>query len=344
MTRPRREGRGLRSLARSLGWAGVSLLAAPWLGDAPAAQVSVEAFGALYYTDDVALFSAARRLALREDPTQPVIESKGLGDDMVYEPALDVRRTARSSWGQTELSLEMQGFVYARNPAFNHGTGRLGLAHTFATRTTVQLFYYLAPDLFLGTNRDRRGAGLPPAAERVTTQFGSVHLEQQVGRAVNLRLLGRYGVREYNDAFAHRDTTFWTLGPHVEWQITPRWDLLVGYHYERGLADGRFQPQLQDDVSYVNHYLSMETTVRVLDRTSVGLGLHYERNIYTTSLAGDDRRGGYEDVYQVEVDVRRAMTDRFVLTAGVQRSERKASFEPSAFIDVNAYVGGEYRF
>ncbi|WP_447974655.1 hypothetical protein [Nitrospira sp. Kam-Ns4a] len=338
------DGAAARPL-RVLVWVGLAGAWGTWgMPAEAAAQVTVEAASAFYYTDDVSLFSAARRLALREDPTQPVIERKGQGDDMVYEPSLELRRVSQSSWGKTELSLEAQGFLFARHSAFNHGSGRLGVAQSVASGTTIRLFYFLVPDLFLGRNTDRRGGSRPLAAERLTTQFGSVHLEQQVGQTVNLRLLGRYGVRNYNEAFAQRDTTFWTLGPHLEWRITPRVDLLLGYHYERGLAAGRNRPQLNDDISYINHYVSMEVVARVLERTSVGLGLHYERNDFTSELAEDERRGSHENVYQVEVDLRQRITEGFVLTAGFQRSERKASFEPTAFIDVNLYVGGEYRF
>ena len=60
------------------------------------AQWSGEIRNNLFYTDDVGLFSATRRLSLQNDPTQPVVDRTGQGGDMVYEPSVDIRRTFES--------------------------------------------------------------------------------------------------------------------------------------------------------------------------------------------------------------------------------------------------------
>ena len=62
--------------------------------------------GTMHYTDDVALFSATRRLDLHGDPTQPALDSSliGKGSDMVSEPDLNVMRPVTSRWGRTEIS------------------------------------------------------------------------------------------------------------------------------------------------------------------------------------------------------------------------------------------------
>ena len=51
----------------------------------------------MFYTDDVGVFSATRRLTLDGDPTQPALDdrSTGQGSDAVFESMLDV---ARSFW------------------------------------------------------------------------------------------------------------------------------------------------------------------------------------------------------------------------------------------------------
>ena len=89
-----------------------------------AADWSVNAVGNLHYTDDVALFSATRRLNLHGDPTQPVLDSvlTGKGSDMVFEPDLNVAKSFASQWGRTEVSVRGQAFVYTINPRFNHGS------------------------------------------------------------------------------------------------------------------------------------------------------------------------------------------------------------------------------
>jgi hypothetical protein len=48
---------------------------------------------------------------------------------------------------------------------------------------------------------------------------------------------------------------------------------MLGYHYERGLADGRNEPKLRDDISYVNHYVSVELNIHLTDRTHSALDL-----------------------------------------------------------------------
>ena len=80
------------------------------------AQWSGEIQNNFFYTDDVGLFSATRRLSLQNDPTQPVVDRTGQGSDMVYEPSVDVRRAFESRWGRTELSAQAQGFIFAENP------------------------------------------------------------------------------------------------------------------------------------------------------------------------------------------------------------------------------------
>ncbi|OGW49052.1 MAG: hypothetical protein A2V62_02320 [Nitrospirae bacterium RBG_19FT_COMBO_58_9] len=64
-----------------------------------------------------------------------------------------------------------------------------------------------------------------------------------------LTLIGRYGLRFYNDAFAERDTKRWTVGPQVRYVVNSRMAVPLGYIYERGVADGRGNTQLNDDVS-----------------------------------------------------------------------------------------------
>jgi hypothetical protein len=81
---------------------------------------------------------------------------------------------------------------------------------------------------------------------------------------LSVRLLNRYGMRRYNEAFSERDINFWTIGPHMDWRVAPKVKLGFSYHYERGLAEGRKQPQFEDDTSYVNHYLSAADLFSIL--------------------------------------------------------------------------------
>lgn len=74
--------------------------------------------------------------------------------------------------------------------------------------------------------------------------------------------------------------------------MAPKVKLGLSYHYERGLAEGRTQPQFEDDTSYINHYLSGDVDVELTERFSLFTAVHFEHNIWTSGLAGlqDARR------------------------------------------------------
>jgi hypothetical protein len=99
--------------------------------------------------------------------------------------------------------------------------------------------------------------------------------------------------------------------------------MTVGYHYERGLAKGRHDPQFADDISYINHYVSTEWTARFSPQTPLKMAFHYESNIFTSDLVGDRRRGGAEEVYQVDVQWSHRLSDAWMASLGFQRSQRQ---------------------
>ena len=328
---------------RLLGLAGVLLLSAA----TPAmADWAVTAGGNLFYTDDVALFSATRRLNLHGDPTQPALDTAltGKGSDMVFDPDLRVSKSIASSWGKTALSVKAQGFIYALNPRFNQASVGLEALHSFTPDTAIRLRYYTTPDQLLGDNEGRRSGTHSIQEERVTSHIGSIRFEQRLSENLELRLLGRVGSRQYNEAFAQRDTTFWTIGPHTVWRAADRLKLFLGYHYERGLADGRNQPQFKDDTSYVNHYVSLGLEAELMERLAMELGLHFERNNWTSDIVGDERNGGHETIVQGEMMFLYQLTEQTRLTLGVQRSQRRQSFEEEIVHNTNVSVGANYRF
>ncbi|MGA6826365.1 hypothetical protein ACO9S2_02005 [Nitrospira sp. NS4] len=310
------------------------------------AEVTAEGRATLFYTDDVALFSATRRLSVHGDPTQPALDTSltGKGSDMVFEPDLIVSKLIASSWGKTTLSVKAQGFIFAVNPRFNQASVGLQALHSFTPDTAIRLRYYTAPDQLLGDNEERRSGTHSLQEERVTSHVGSIRFEQRLSENWELRILGRVGAREYNEAFAQRDTTFWTIGPHLDWRVAERLKLFLGYHYERGLADGRNQPQFEDDTSYVNHFVSLGLEAQLLDRLEMELGFHFERNNWTSAIEGDERHGAHETIVQGEMMFFYRLTDQARLTCAFQRSQRRQSFEQESVFNTNVSVGASYRF
>lgn len=190
-------GKGAAALLRGTA-VGVALLL---VATTAWAEWTVNTGGKLFYTDDVALFSATRRLNLHGDPTQPVVDTllTGNGSDMVFEPDLNVAKSFASRLGRTEVSFSGQAFVYAVNPSFTHGSVGIQALHGITPDTKVRVRFYSTPNMLMGINESKRTDSLDE--ERVTSHIGSVRLEQRLSDDWEVRLLARYGVRLYNEAF-----------------------------------------------------------------------------------------------------------------------------------------------
>ena len=316
--------------------------------------------GTLYYTDDVAIFSATRRLTLDADPTQPALDNRltGQGADGVFEPMVKVARAWDTAYGTSTFDVQGQGFVFFNQARYNQGTVQFQARQDFSPRTSLLFRYYLAPDLYLGDNvvrvpgLDAEGEGRNPggeepfelAAERVTSQIGSLRVQQQLTEGLNLRLLGRYGTRRYAEKFAQRDLDLWTLGPHLEWRIAEPVKLVLGYHYERGTAVGQALPELADDVSYNNNYASTELEIELPEELTFIAALHYERNRWTSGIEADERYGSIETVWQGEAILMWRMTEASKLYGGVQHSSRSENISTVTIPNTNVALGIQVRF
>jgi hypothetical protein len=306
----------------------------------------------LFYTDDVALFSATRRLTRHQDPTQPALDSKlaDQGDDVVYEPMAQVSKTFDLMGRNTELLVRGQGFIFIDNSRFNHGSLGVQATHELTSSTNLKLGYFFGPDLFLGKNEVREpeeGGDQPPRFkdEEFTTNYWVVAMSQQLPGThdITVGLLGRYGIRKYNKAFDERNTKFWTIGTHLEWALTHKVGFALGYHYERGLADGRHQPELKDDISYYNHFATGELEFELTEQLGLEFGVHYEFNGWTTGIEGDERKGQHENLVQGDMVTRYQITKAFQMTAGLQGAYRKESFE-DGLKNYNLWVGAKMVF
>ncbi len=307
---------------------------------------SLEAGGALIYTDDAGLYSATRRLGREADPTLPAIDVKltDQGSDVVFVPVVDITRSLTNNLGQLDLNVEGEGLIFTENPEFTHGTLRLQATQALSSTTRLQARFIYAPNQFLGNNEERQSGQELVMAEKLTSYIWSTRLSHDVTPDLSVHLLGRYGLRRYNEAFSERNMDFWTIGPHVEWRVAPKIKLGLSYHYERGLAEGRTQPQFEDDTSYVNHYLSGDVDVELTERLSLFTAVHFEHNIWTSGLVGDERNGAHENIYAGELALAYRLTDSIQGFGLVQRSSRKESFESSAFENTAVGIGLSAKF
>ena len=306
----------------------------------------------IYYTDDAALFSATRRLARLQDPTQPVIDSKltNQGNDVVFEPVVNIAKSFSLMGRQTQIGVTGQGFVFTDKTQFTHGSLGVQAKHNLTPSTSFIFRYFFGPDLFLGKNEVRPlddSGGDPPQLkdENVTTNYWAGGIAQNIPGVDDARLIlyGRYGLRKYDKPFSERDTRFWTIGTHIEWPLAQKIGLALGYHYERGLADGRNQPELKDDISYYNHFVTGELEYKITQHLGLEMALHYEYNGWTTGIEGDERKGQHENVIQGDIAVRYQVNQAFQMTAGFQGAHRKESFE-EGLKNLNTWLGAKLAF
>lgn len=310
------------------------------------AEWSVSGSGTIFYTDDVALFSATRRSSIDGDPSQPVLDvtRTGLGSDMVFEPGFLVSKSITTGLGRTVFSIKPQGFIFAVNPEWSQASVAIEALHAFNPNTAVRLRYFAAPDQLLGNGESHPHDEESFTNERVTSHVGYIRLEQRLSDHWELRFQGRVGKRLYNDAFARRNTTFWTVGPHIFWRVKEHLRLFAGYHYERGLASGRHDFEPEEDNSYVHHFFAAGLDAELMPHLELELDFHYERNNWTSGLPDDERNGQHENIYQGTARLLYQLTDQTALTLTVQRANRGVNAFQTIDHNTNVGVGVIHRF
>lgn len=311
---------------------------------AQAGEWSASTEAKVLYTDNVSELSATRRMALSEDPSQPTIVPLKNPRDVVWEPSLDVRRVSETAFGPTEFSMKAAGFIYTDHSIFNHGNYRLQVKQALTPDTSLLLRYRYVPNLFLGPNVERRTGTRLLDEERVTSHVWRTQLEHRFHQQWMATLVGRYGLRFFNEAFAERDTKFWTIGPQVTFDAAAWLSLTVAYLFERGVADGRGDVQVRDDVSYRQHFLSVSSTLVLGQGFSLDLGYAYRRKDFTSELAGDSSRGVVDTTHVGSAELRYRISSDASVTLGVQRSQRASSATSRDFFNTNTSVGLQYRF
>jgi hypothetical protein len=304
----------------------------------------------IYHTDDIGLFSVTRRLSLLEDPTQPVVDHPNQGSDFIYEPSAELMWANHNSLGEFELRFDLGAYVFVDHDDFTHGFYQLQLIQTFFTGIELRFFYDFIPDLFLGENDllagepEHENEDQELFQERLTSHIWAAHINQHISEHLSLRLLGRYGLRNYDAPFKYRDTRFWTIGPHLEWEFAPGFELLIGYHYERGRTNQHNVRRQLEDIAYINHYMSAELKIPLLDKLSAVLIFDYEHNIFTSKYDDDIHHNASENIYQGELELLYELNQQTTIKLGWQHGNRKFNFEDNSVRNNNLWLGIEYGY
>jgi Putative beta-barrel porin 2 len=298
-----------------------------------------------YFTDDVALFSVTRRLSLKDDPTQPSVDRPQQGSDFVFEPSAKIKWTGQNNRGELLVSVDAAGYLFSQKTAYSHGLYEIEISQKLPTDTTIRFEYNWVPNLLLGKNEYIHINHVTTEHdEQLSSHFWAITVDQQLSQSLTVRLLSRYGLRNYNEPFEHRNTQFWTLGPHIEWQIAPNAELLLGYHYEQGKAKPEQAIGYDDDVSYINHYASVELKLNLLEKLTASFIVDYEKNDFTSQNRSDEHFQAYENLHQGEIELQYELTHEMTVSAGWQHGQRKLNIEPQAIKNNNLWLGVEYTF
>jgi hypothetical protein len=313
------------------------------------AEWSATGGGSLFYTDNATLFSATRRSSLDGDPSQPVLDTSvfGHGKDMVFEPHLRVMKFIPNSWGQTAFTIKARGFVYAVNPEFSQAGIYLEGVHAFNPDTAIRLRFFTAPDQLLGQGEVEHGGILGLQDARVSSHIGAIRFDKRLSEHFEVQLYGRAGIRRFNQPFTERDTLLWAIGPRLVWHMTHHARVVLGYQYERGLAEGRHRPELHDDSSYVQHFASVALEADLTEHLELELDFHYERNNFTSGIPEDEHHFlGGENIFLGSARLLYQLTDNAALTFTVQRANRNlhSDHERAQHHNTNVGLGVLYRF
>jgi hypothetical protein len=295
------------------------------------------------YTTDAFQFSSARRLRFSEDPSQPTVVPTKHTDDVIWEPSLQIMQRASNALGENVLSFKAHGAIYTNNPIFNHGDYRIQDRQWIGPDTSVLLRYRYVPNLFLGPNLERRSSTRSIQEERVSSHHLRAEVERRLNSAVTATVIGRYGLRLYNAAFAERDTQFYTAGPRMEFRVTSWMIATLSYLYERGLADGHEEVQFRDDVSYYLHMISLGTTVRISAHLDLDLSYVHLRKSFTSGLIGDTHLGRFDKTDQGTAELRYYITRTVTGLVSFQHGQRTSTNALRNFNDSIVSIGMQYQ-
>ncbi len=298
-----------------------------------------------FYTDDASLFTVTRQLSLLDDPTQPTIDNPIGHSDFVYEPTAAVLWQLPDNFGKTTFFAKAGGYVFAQNTDFTHAAFQTAINHQFDTDTTISAMYRFIPDRFLGQNSVEQEIGNPvEGKETLTSNIWSIHVEQKLTDWLEMHILGRYGIRDYDAVFKHRSIDLWTLGTHFSVKLGEDTELFFGYHFENGNARNLRSIELNDDVSYHTHYVSIEIETELTEKLKLAFDFDFEKNSFTTQNRQDEHFANPEAVYLGGVQLSYAVNESSSITLGLQHGSRKKKNEIKGFDNTNVWLGYAYNF
>lgn len=297
------------------------------------------------YTDNVFQFGAAVEQEFLDDPTLPSADDSRDQEDVIWTPSMDIRWTPEGAPLMPEVAVEVMGFIYTENPVFNHGDFRVQVRTPLSRSAWAKVRYHTEPDVFLQQTLEEHDGKQELVEERVTSHIGSLELGWRPADQWTLFLESRYGQRFFNDPFDHRDLELWTVGPEIEWRPVPDVSLALVYLFERGVADGRGDPRINDDTSYRAHIAEVIGTIPLVTDWSVTASYIFVAEDFTSSLPGDEKHFGRVDLaHQGHGRLRYQWNTQTAWLLDVRLTRRNSNFDEFSFQSTILTLGVNYHW
>jgi len=300
-----------------------------------------------YYTDNVSLFSATRKLSIEQDPTQPMVDEPEQRSDFIYEPQAYIKWLTENQLGEFQVAIDAGAYIFQDASDYTHGFFQIELSQALAENTRLEFLYDYVPNQFIGLKEIFSNAHdhhTEHDEERLDSHVWSIQMEHELSEHFMLRGLARYGIRDYEEPFAYRDIHFFTVGSHLEWVISPNIELLAGYHFERGYTDHTKTKHYNDDIGYINNYASAELILHLASRLKMKMVVDYEHNDFTSPHVHDIHFNGNENVYQGELELSYDVNHALTLNVGWQHGKRKFNYESHWVDNNNGWIGAKFHF
>ena len=84
--------------------------------------------------------------------------------------------------------------------------------------------------------------------------------------------------------------------------------------------------------------------VKLTEQWLLLTAFHYEHDIWTSGLAGDERNGAHENIYEGDLTLAYRLTESIQGFGLIQRSSRKESFESNSIKNTNVGIGLSAKF
>jgi hypothetical protein len=295
-------------------------MAAPVYGQqSPKDTLQVEVGADLIYDTNVWQYSDADRILFELFPNAAFFQKTDSIDDLIWEPS--VQLSLHPPWGSKtpKLLVGALGDFYTQNNSLNSSTYWIGIEQEITAKIQLSATYTWIPRVLLGMSRERRVLPTTLIEETYASHDILVYVLREFQK-LDMGLTAHYTFQDYTDALNEQDSDLYGFGLIGGFYPIPEVETLAGYEFELGIAAGRNDAGLNNDLSYTAHQFQIEPKFRVTK--PLHIAVHYELNYkeFTTDLTGDGNHYGRKDlIHGWGIDLYYAFGEKIETKLGFER-------------------------